>query len=167
MTIKPFIWIDYSIVLLISAMLCVGMLRGFSQEVISLLCWVVGFWVSLHFSTRVAVYLKSSISLENKRFAVAFIGLFLTTILSGSVLQHLFQKIIKQSYQHTIFMERLGGLICGGMQGIVVITLVVFLALQTKLPTCLWWQESSLLPSFQLLTVWLHNHVITQTATGS
>jgi membrane protein required for colicin V production len=61
-------------------------------------------------------------------------------------------------------MERLGGLICGIMQGIVVITIVVFLAGLTKLPHNLWWHESSLLPSFEILAIWLRDHVATQMA---
>ena len=145
-------------------MLCVGTLRGFSHEIVSLLCWVVGFWVSLHFSVRVASYLMF-INTENKRFTVAFISLFVITILSGSVLQHVFQKVVKQTYQYGAFIERLGGLVCGATQGVVATTLIVFLVTQTKLPTVLWWQESSLLPSFQFLAVWLRENVATQTVT--
>lgn len=161
---KPFIWIDYSIVALIGVTLSIGTLRGFSREVVSLLCWVVGFWTSLHFTVSVSNFLQSFISAPNKRFAITFIGLFVTTVLSGSLLQQWLITRFKQTYNHTAFMERLGGLLCGIMQGVVITTLVVFLAGFSKLPTHSWWHESSLLPSFQILAIWLRDHVAAQMA---
>ncbi len=160
--IKPFIWIDYSIVALISVTLSIGTMRGFSREVVSLLWWVVGFWTSLHFSVLVSTVLKPFIYAPNKRFAITFIGLFVSTLLVGSFLQHWLTTRFKQTYNHTAFMERLGGFICGIVQGIVITTIVVFLAGFTKLPHYLWWHESSLLPSFQILAIWLRDHVAVQ-----
>ena len=139
-------------------------MRGFSREVVSLLCWVVGFWASLHFSVSISSMLQSFISAPNKRLAVSFIGSLVSTILVGSLLQHWLTTRFKQTYKHTAIMERLGGLTCGIMQGVVVTTIVVFLAGLTKLPTHLWWHESSLLPSFQLLAIWLRDHVAAQMA---
>ncbi len=162
--LKPFIWIDYSIVTLIGVTLSVGTMRGFSREVVSLLCWVVGFWASLHFSVSVSSLLQSLISTPNKRLVISFIGLLVSTLLMGGLLQHWLTTRFKQTYKHTAIMERLGGLTCGIMQGIVVTTIVVFLAGLTKLPTHFWWRESSLLPSFQLLAIWLRDHVAAQMA---
>ena len=162
--LKPFIWIDYSIVILIGVTLSIGTMRGFSREVVSLLCWVVGFWTSLHFSVSVSTILQSFIPAPNKRLAVTFIGLLVLTILAGSLLQHWLTNRFKQTYNHTAIMERLGGLICGIVQGVVVTTIIVFLAGLTKLPINLWWQESSLLPSFQFLAIWLRDHVAAQMA---
>ncbi len=160
--LKPFIWIDYSIVTLIGVTLTIGIMRGFSREVVSLLCWVVGFWTSLHFSIAVSTALQTLIAPPNKCLAVTFIGLFVSTILAGSWLQKWLTTRFKQTYNHTAIMERLGGLTCGIMQGVVITTFVVFLAGLTKLPTHLWWHESSLLPAFQLLAIWLRDHVAVQ-----
>ena len=161
---KPFIWIDFSIVVLIGVTLTIGTMRGFSREVVSLSCWVVGLWTSLHFCVNVALILQPFIFLASKRLAVTFIGLLVTTILSGCVLEHWLTTHFKQTYKHTLIMERLGGLICGTMQGVVVTTIVVLLAGLTSLPTKIWWHDSSLLPSFQFLAVWLRDHVAMQMA---
>lgn len=162
--LKPFIWIDYNIVMLISVTLCIGTIRGFSREVLSLLCWILGFWASLHFSVSMSANLQNLISNTNKRLAITFISLLVTSILVGSFIQHLLTKCFKQTYNHTAFMERLGGLTCGIVQGVVVTTIFVFLAGMSHLPTKLWWQESSLLPSFQMLAIWLRDHVALQMA---
>jgi membrane protein required for colicin V production len=162
--LKPFIWVDYSIVMLIGGTLSIGAMRGFSREVVSLLCWVVGFWASLHFSSSISPMLQSFIPTQNKCFAATFIALLVLTILAGSLLQHWLTTRFKQTYNHTAIMERLGGLLCGIMQGVVVTTLVVFLAGLTSAPIHSWWYESSLLPYFQLFAIWLRDHVATQMA---
>ncbi|MDD5227269.1 MAG: CvpA family protein [Methylococcales bacterium] len=162
--LKPFIWIDYSIVALIGVTSSIGTMRGFSREVVSLLCWVVGFWTSLHFSTSISSALQNLISSPNERLAITFISLLVTTILAGSLLEHWLTTRFKQTYNHTAFMERLGGLICGIVQGVLVTAIVVFLAGLTSVPNRLWWHESSLLPSFQILAIWLRDHVATQMA---
>jgi membrane protein required for colicin V production len=61
-------------------------------------------------------------------------------------------------------MERLGGCVVGAMQGIVITSIIVFLSGLTSMPQNLWWHESSLLPSFQILAIWLHDHVAQQMA---
>ena len=139
--------------------LIIGVIRGFSCEVISLLCWVMGCWTSLHFSMEISPILESFIFLPSKRLAVTFIGLLVITILAGSLLQHWLTTRFKQTYNHTVVMERLGGLFCGLMQGIVLTTMVVLLAGLSALPTSTWWHDSSLLPSFQILAIWLRDHV--------
>lgn len=142
----------------------IGTLRGFSKEIMALLLWVIGFWVSLHFGGIVCAALQNVISNPKKCFAIIFIGLFVATILAGGLIQKWLLARFKQTYNHTAFMERLGGLLCGTMQGVVITTIVVFLAGLTKLPTNLWWHESSLLPSFQILAIWLRDHVAAQMA---
>lgn len=150
--------------MLISVTLCIGTMRGFSREVLSLLCWIVAFWASLHFCVSMSASLQSLISNTHKRLAITFISLLVISVLVGSFIQHLLTKCFKQNYNHTAFMERLGGLTCGIVQGILVTTIFVFLAGMTQLPSHSWWQESSLLPSFQMLAIWLRDHVALQMA---
>jgi membrane protein required for colicin V production len=162
--LKPFIWIDYSIVIACGVTMCIGTLRGFSREIVSLLWWVVGFWTSLHFSVSISSSLQSLIFVSNKRLAVTFIGLLVSTVLAGSLLQYWLTTRFKQTYNHSAIMERLGGCAAGIVQGIVVTTIIVFLAGLTSVPKNLWWHESSLLPSFQILALWLRDHVAVQMA---
>lgn len=161
---KPFIWIDYSIVALIFMTMTIGTLRGFSKEIIVLLLWVIGFWVSLHFGENVSTILKNVIPNSKKCFVVTFISLFVATILAGSFIQNLLIARFKQTYQHTAFMEGFGGLICGTFQGVLITTIVVFLTGLSSMPTNSWWHESSLLSYFQILAIWLRDHVATQMA---
>ncbi len=164
--LKPFIWIDYGIFALISVTLLIGTMRGFSREIVSLLCWVIGIWTSLYFSISISIssLLQIFIPVPNKRFAITFIGLLVLTLLAGSLLQQFFTIRFKQTYKHTAFMERLGGCFAGIMQGVVITIIIVFLAGLTTVPNQSWWQESSLLPTFQILAIWLNDHIVAQMA---
>lgn len=148
--------------MLIFVTMTIGTLRGFSKEIMALLLWVIGFWISLQFSESCSIALQNLISPPKKRFAVTFISLLVVTILAGSFIQNALLVCFKQTYNHTAFMERLGGLICGMMQGIVIMTIIVFLTGLTHLPNKNWWQESSLLPYFQILVIWLRDHITAQ-----
>ncbi len=142
----------------------IGTLRGFSKEIMVLLLWVIGVWVSLHFSENFSTMLQNFISPSKKRIAVTFISLLVATILVGSFIQNLLLTRFKQTYQHTAFMEGFGGLICGTFQGVLITTIVVFLAGLSSVPTNSWWHESSLLSYFQILAIWLRDHVVAQMA---
>ncbi len=128
-TLKPFLWIDYGIIALIAVTLSIGAIRGFSREIIVLLCWVIGFLVSLHFSATVSTILQGFVFAPIKRFVMTFVGLLVLTILVSSLFQQWFKNHVKQTYNHTVFMEHFGGLLCGIMQGVVITTIVVFLAI--------------------------------------
>ncbi len=56
-------------------------------------------------------------------------------------------------------MDRFGGMIFGAVRGMVVVTVVVILAGLTPLPKDSWWTESTVIPPFQLLAVWLRDHL--------
>jgi membrane protein required for colicin V production len=57
------------------------------------------------------------------------------------------------------FMGRLGGMVLGGVRGAILVTVVVILAGLTPLPKDSWWTESTVLPPFQILAVWLRDHI--------
>jgi membrane protein required for colicin V production len=57
------------------------------------------------------------------------------------------------------FMARFGGMLFGVVRGMVVVTVVVILAGLTPLPKDSWWTESTVIPPFQLLAVWLRDHL--------
>ncbi|MGH8402328.1 MAG: CvpA family protein, partial [Gammaproteobacteria bacterium] len=44
------IWVDYLILVIIVVSALISLLRGFLREIVSLITWVVGFWVALRFA---------------------------------------------------------------------------------------------------------------------
>ena len=52
-------------------------------------------------------------------------------------------------------VDRLAGLLFGLGRGVLVISVLVFLARSTPLPREPWWQASQLMPMFQSVALWL------------
>lgn len=151
------IWIDYAIIGVISISLIIGLFRGLMSEAFALVSWGIAFWVGLTFSASFATLLESSITDPSARIAVAFIVLFLLTLILGAIINKLLSVLIDKT--GLTGTDRLAGLVFGVARGIFLIVILVMLAGLTPLPESSWWKESQLLPLFQSLAVWLKLHV--------
>ena len=151
------IWIDYVILGLVFIGLIIGLLRGFSLEIFSLVFWVLATGVGLSFSLEFSVFLESAISHPSARMVASFMALFAITLSLGGLIGFLLSVLAKKT--GLTFMDRFGGMVFGVVRGMIVVTVVVILAGLTPLPKDSWWTESTVIPPFQLLAVWLRDHL--------
>jgi membrane protein required for colicin V production len=114
-------------------------------------------WVSLRFSREFSGFLESTISHPSARMVASFVVLFAITLILGGLIGFLVSVLAKKS--GLTFMERLGGMVIGVVRGMIIVTVVVMLAGLTPLPKDSWWVRSTLIPPFQLLAVWLRDHI--------
>lgn len=151
------IWIDFAIIGLISISLITGLLRGFIKEVFSLGFWLLAIWIGLSFSRDLSGFLESVISSPSARIAASFVILFVVTLILGGLISFLLGALVKKT--GLTFYDRIGGLIFGVARGMVVVTVIIVLAGFTSLPKDTWWTESKLIPPFQLVAIWLRDHI--------
>ncbi len=151
------IWIDFTLIGLIFIFFVSGLLRGFTKEVFSLVFWILAIWVSLMFSREFSGFLESTISHPSARMVASFVALFAITLSLGGLIGFLLSVLAKKT--GLTFMDRFGGMVFGVVRGMIVVTVVVILAGLTPLPKDSWWTESTLIPPFQLLAVWLRDHL--------
>lgn len=151
------IWIDYTILGLIFISSVIGLLRGFIKEVFSLVIWVVASWVGLTFSRVFSGFLEGVITQPSLRIVISFAVLFLITLILGALISYLLSELIKST--GLTGTDRFAGMIFGVFRGFVVISIAITLAGLTPLPEDSWWKESSLIPPFQSLAVWLREHI--------
>jgi membrane protein required for colicin V production len=153
----PLIWIDYGILGLIALSAVVGLLRGFIREAFSLLVWIVAIWIGLTFSHDFAPLLGKYIQVPSVRIAAAFVALFLLTLLVGGLVGYLLTQLVQMTgFSGT---DRLLGLLFGVARGALLVSVLVLLAGVTPLPNDPWWKESTLIPPFQKLALWLREHL--------
>lgn len=153
MSWSNWVWVDYTIVGIIAISLLIGLIRGFVKEAFSLLTWGVAFWVALHFSRELSLLLHAHVVLPSARIAVAFLLLFLSTLLVGSVVTFLLSELVKTT--GLTGSDRFAGMLFGLARGVIVVAALVLLAGLTPLPEDPWWKESQLIPPFQKLALWL------------
>jgi len=151
------IWIDYAIIGLIAISSIIGLFRGFIREAFSLAIWMVAIWVGLTFSREFSSFLEGVISYPSARIAAAFAALFFVTLILGAMISYLLGELVKKT--GLTGSDRFAGMIFGIARGLVVVAIIIMLAGLTPLPEDSWWKESVLIPPFQSLAVWLHDHI--------
>ena len=141
------IWVDNAIIALLAIYTLVGVMRGFSQEVFSIIVWVIGIIVAWFFSQDFSVLLLKYFGFHFSRLAASFAALVVITLTMGGIINMLLADAVKKT--GLTFINRLGGMLLGGVHGLVVVFVLVVVAGLTPLPKDRWWQESKYIPPFQ------------------
>jgi membrane protein required for colicin V production len=143
------IWVDNAIIALLVIYTLIGVIRGFNQEVFSIIVWFIGIIVAWFYSQYFAILLLKFISTSLTRLAASFVALIFITLVMGGIINVLLGESVKKT--GLTFLDHLGGLILGFGHGLVVVFVMIVVAGLTPLPKDRWWQESKLIPPFQSL----------------
>jgi len=145
-------WADIAILVIIGISCVISLFRGFVREVLSLLAWILALWVALRFTDRVAPLLAGQVSVPSLRLAIAFLALFLATLLVVGIINFLISKLVEKT--GLTGTDRVLGMAFGTVRGVAVVALLVLAAGLTPLPQDPWWRESRFLPHLQGLAMW-------------
>ena len=148
-------WVDFLILGIIALSSIISLVRGFVREALSLLTWIVAFWVGWIFFRDLAAQLEPWISLPSLRLAIAFGILLIATLLVGGLINFLVSQLVdKTGLSGT---DRMIGAIFGIARGGVLDAILVLLAGLTTIPTTDWWRDSMLISYSQDLAIWLRS----------
>lgn len=151
------IWVDVVIPGIIAISALFSLIRGFVREALSLIGWCAAFWVALNFSKSLADLFLTGIGAPSLRIVVAFVILFVITLVLAALLNHLACQLVKRTGLTST--DRMIGMIFGIARGAVVVSVLVLLAGLTAMPQDPWWRESVMIGYFQELALWLRNVV--------
>ena len=146
------VWADYLILLIILVSALIGVWRGFVREAFSLGTWILAFWVSLFFSHPFAGLLQGAITEPSLRLGVAYLSLFIMTLLVGALVNHLASSLVKVT--GLTGMDRTLGVFFGIARGLVLVVILVMLAGLTPMPGDSWWKDAFFIEYFEGLAVW-------------
>ena len=145
--------VDYAILAILAISAAISLTRGFVKEALSMALWVVAFIVTMSFNERVAVYLIDTVDLPSMRLAIASVGLFVLTLIAGSILNYVVGALIKISGLGGL--DRLLGLIFGTVRGgLIVLALVILVPTLIPVEQDPWWTSSVLIPYFVEFEAW-------------
>ena len=148
-------WVDYLIIVVIALSVLMGLWRGLLREVISLVAWIAAFTIAFLFAEPASAQLVGHIGTPSLRIAAAFAGLFLVTLLLGSLIGLVASQLIDRA--GLTWADRILGMGFGFGRGALVIAALVLVAGLTPLPQDPWWRQSLLLPHFQETALWLRS----------
>lgn len=144
---------DYVIIGIVGISVFLGLRRGFVSEAFSLAVWVAAFVVAKLFCNSLALLAGDLVNPPSLRVPVAFIVLFIATLIVGSLIQRLLSELVKVTGLSAT--DRMLGMMFGALRGalIVIVTLGV-LSRVTEMPKDPWWRKSLLIPELMQFEAW-------------
>ncbi len=146
--------VDWIILAILGISTLISLLRGFVREALSLMSWAAAFFVAVAFHDAMMASLTGLVDKPYIRDIAAYVILFGGTLIAGTLLTHLIAVMVQKTGLSGT--DRLLGMIFGAARGAVVVTALVIL-----LPKLLegveadeWWQQSALIPQFQMMQAW-------------
>jgi membrane protein required for colicin V production len=155
-------WADYAILAVLTLSVLMGLWRGFIGEVLALVCWIVAFWAAWMFGPALADRFSASISTPSVRVLLAYVVCFVTVLIAGAIVGFLMRKLVEGSGLSG--SDRLLGMVFGLVRGFALVTLVVLLMGFTPFRRDPWWNESRLLPDFEIGARWLGDRLPAEVA---
>ncbi|MBA3492549.1 MAG: CvpA family protein [Gammaproteobacteria bacterium] len=151
------IWVDYAILAIIGLSALISIWRGLIREVLSLLAWILAILVAVTFMRPLADLLTPYISVPSARLIIAFMALFIATLLCGALINFIIGKLVMSSGLSGT--DRVLGIVFGTARGALVVGVLVLMARLTPLPQDPWWEQSVLLGRFEAMALWLRSYL--------
>jgi membrane protein required for colicin V production len=136
--------IDYIILAIILLSAVVGIVRGFLQEICSLLTWVLAIWLAWVFGPSLVPYLGGVLTQEPYGLwagrAIVFVGVLVLGAVVGFGINHFIRMSLFSG------LDRMLGLLLGLVRGLVIVAFAIILAQAAQLDDEGWWERSKLVP---------------------
>lgn len=142
-----FTWVDIVLAGVVGLSALMSLLRGFVREALALASWVAAVWIAFSFTPDAAELIAARVSVPSVRLGIAFVALFVATLLVAGLLVYLVGLLVDRTGLSGT--DRLLGMLFGIARGFILAAVLVMLAGLTPMPRDRWWAESVLLPHFQ------------------
>lgn len=134
------IWVDWVLLVALAFSILVGVLRGFTREVLGLVSWIVAIVAALMFAPTVAGWLEPHISTPSLRIAASYGLVFLGGLLLGAILTAVASMLVRKSPLSGV--DRMVGGGFGLLRGLLLAAVVVALVGQTPARQDNWFKQS-------------------------
>lgn len=132
--------LDWIFVAVLLASMLIGAWRGLVFEVLSLLGWVVSFFVAQWWADDMAALLPMGESAGGLRYAAGFAVVFVASVFVCGFLTWLAKKLVEAIGLRPA--DRTLGAVFGVLRGLVLLLAVAVVVGLTPLRDAAWWQES-------------------------
>jgi len=140
---------DYFVLFVIAGSIVLSVLRGFVKELISIIAWIIAFFVAKIYTVELAYLLPEAIPNDEVRYLAAFLILFLCTLLICTLLGIALSQVFKIAGMG--WLDRILGGVFGFARGIFIVAIVVMLCGLTSLPQQPAWRSALLSAPFEAI----------------
>lgn len=141
-------WIDIILTVILLLSVVVGALRGLLREVLSLMSWIVAAWVAYQFSGDAAEFFGRWLADVRFQVVAAALTLFIGTLIVLGLASTLIAKLLSKAGLQGV--DRSLGALFGAVRGGFIMTGLVLLLAAIGMDGASWWQESYLVPWFEV-----------------
>ena len=150
-------WVDFTIIGVIVLSALISIVRGFVREALSLISWVLAFFVASRFYSYITDYLTYFYS-DLVRNAIAIAILFIATLIVGSLVSYIITKLVQKTGLSGT--DRVLGIGFGVLRGILVVAAILFfIDTFTPLARSSYWTQSELIPHFHFIIRWFFDYI--------
>jgi len=161
-------WFDYVVIGVVVWSALLGWWRGFVYEVLSLLGWVIAYVVARWQAVNLAALMPAGLGVDAIKVTVAFVLLFVATLIVSSIVVWMLSKLIKSIGLG--WLDGLFGSMFGMLRGTLLVLILVLLAGLTDLPKEPFWRKAKLSKPLESLAlaslVWLPDSVASRVHFG-
>lgn len=140
---------DYAVIAIVAFSALLSITRGLVFEIVSLLAWIIAFFVASRYSINVAPLLSDWVADESIRTLVAFSLTFFLTLTVTMLASRLLSLLAKGIGLGLI--DRMLGALFGIVRGAVIVLFLVIAAGFTPLPQQPFWQQAVLSKPLEIL----------------
>lgn len=131
---------DYLVLAIIGLSIILSVMRGLLIEALSIVGWVVAFFVAKTYSSQLVPMMPADIPTESLRILAAFLVVFFATLLITSLLAIALSTVFKKIGLG--WLNRVLGAIFGLARGMLIVCILVFLGGLTDLPQDERWRNA-------------------------
>lgn len=132
--------IDYGVVLIVVLSVLLGVMRGFVREFLALAAWIAAFWCANQFSPVLSGMLPQAISGGPLRILVAFVAIFLGTLIVVALFTQLLSGLVKRVGLG--WVDGTFGFVFGLARGALIVMVLVLVSGMTTFPDSATWKNA-------------------------
>jgi len=139
------IWADWFLLAALVISILIGVLRGFTREVLGLLTWILAVVAALLLAPYVPAYLEPHVATPSIRIAASYALVFFGILVLGAIVTSIVSMLVRKSPLSGV--DRVVGGGFGAVRGALIAVLLVWAVGLTPARQDPWWKESMVIPA--------------------
>ena len=142
-------WVDFAILAIVGLSTAFSLYRGFVRETIVFIGLIAGLWAAFNFMDVAGGWFEGWVEDSSIRLALGFVVVLGAVLIAAGILSGLLRVAVNVT--GLTGTDRVLGGIFGAARGAIIVAALVLLTDLTDLRSRAWWQESTMLPTFEAI----------------